>query len=163
MSAPINGASVLTWNRAPSFPRKWPTSDVKRYLNVTFISKDGLLVIQRQLSLPLPLPLAELNVVPRSVLDGLLTAIHIKLDHPTKHQLQMVIKRHFFAMDMSAAITRVSDSCHTCASLKKFPTYLTSQSSEDPPEVVGVTFAADIIRRSRQFILLFERIYHLLH
>ena len=87
-------------------------------------------------------------------LDGLLTAIHIRLDHPSKHQFQMIIQRYFFALDMSAAIARVSDSCHTCASLKKFPTSLTSQSSEDAPEVVGVSFAADIIRRCRQFILL---------
>ena len=94
--------------------------------------------------------------MPRSVLDGLLTAIHIKLDHPSKHQLQMVIQRHVFALVISAAIARVSDSCHTCASLKKFPTSLTSQSSEDPPEVVSVSFAADIIRRCRQFILLFR-------
>ena len=100
-----------------------------------------------------PAPI-ELVDVPRSVLDGLLTAIHIKLDHPSKHQPQMVIQRHFFALDMSAAITRVSDSCHTCASLKKFPTSLISQSSEDPPEVVGVSFAADIIRRCCQFILI---------
>ena len=55
---------------------------------------------------------------------------------------------------MSAAIARVSDSCHTCASLKKFPTSLTTQSSEDPPKVVSVSFEADIIRRCRQFILL---------
>ena len=89
--------------------------------------------------------------MPRSVLDGLLTAIHIKLDHPSKHQLQMVIQHH---LDMSAAIARVSDSCHTCASLKKFPTSLTNQSSEDPLKVVGLSFAADIIRRCRQFILL---------
>ena len=33
------------------------------------------------------------------------------------------------------------------------PTSLTSQASEDPPEVVGVSFAADIIRRCRQSIL----------
>ena len=45
---------------------------------------------------------------------------------------------------MSAVITRVSDSCHTCTSLKKFPSSLASQSSKDPPEVVGVSFAADI-------------------
>ena len=132
--------------------------DVKRYLNVTSISKDDLLVVQRQKPFSRPI---ELIVVPRSLLDGLLTVIHIKLDHPSKHQLQMVIQRHFFALDMSAAIARVSDSCHTCASLKKFPTSLTSQSSEDPPEVVGVSFAADISRRCRQFILLL--MYHLLH
>ena len=124
--------------------------DVKCYLNITSISKDGLLVVQHHQPLSCPI---ELIVLPRSVLDGLLTAIHIKLDHPSKHQLQMVIQRHFFALDMSAAITRVSDFCHTCASLKKFPTSLISQSSEDPPEVVGVSFAADIIRRCCQFIL----------
>ena len=125
--------------------------DVKHYLNITSISKDGLLVVQLQQPLSRPI---ELIVVPRSVLDGLLTAIHIKLDHPSKNQLQMVMQHHFFALDMSAAITRVSDSCHTCASLKKFPTSLARHSSEDPPEVIGVSFAADIIRRSRRFILL---------
>ena len=93
-------------------------------------------------------------MVPRSILDGLLTAIHIKLDHPSKNQLQMVMQRHFFALDMSAAITRGSDSCDTCASLKKFPSSLASQSSEAPPEVVVLSFAADISRRSCQFILL---------
>ena len=127
--------------------------DVKRYLNVTSIPKDSLLVVQRQQPLSRPI---ELIVVPRSVLDGLLTAIHIKLDHPSKHQLQMVIQHHFFALDMSAAITRVSDSCHTCASLKKFPTSLTSQSSEDPPKIVGMSFAADIIRHCCKFILLWR-------
>ena len=55
---------------------------------------------------------------------------------------------------MSTAITRVSDSCHTCASLKKFPGALASQSSDDPLEVVGLSFAADVIRRCRQLILL---------
>ena len=124
--------------------------DVKRYLNVTSLSKDGLLVVPRQQPLSPP---TELIVVPRSVLDGLLTALHIKLDHPSKHQLHMVIQRHFFALHMSTAIARVTNSCHTCASLQKFPSALANQSSENPPEVVGVPFAADIIRRYRQFIL----------
>ena len=125
--------------------------DVKRYLNVASISKDGLLVVKRNQSL---LPSAELIVVPRSVLDGLLTALHIKVEHPSKYQLQMVVQRHFFALDVNTPITRVSASCHTCASLQKFPNALVSQSSEDPPEVVGVFFAADIIKRSRQRVLL---------
>ena len=125
--------------------------DVKRYLNVTSISKDGLLVAQRQQPLS---PSFELIVIPRSVFDGLLTALHIKLDHPSKQQLQMVVQRHFFALDMSTAITRVSDSCHTYASLQKLPRTLTNQSSDDPPDVVVVSFAADVIKRCRQLILL---------
>ena len=61
--------------------------DVKRYLNVASVSKESLLVVPR--SQPLT-PSTELIVVPRSVVDGLLTALHVKLDHPSKHQLLMV-------------------------------------------------------------------------
>jgi hypothetical protein len=48
--------------------------DVKRYLNSLSISKDGLLVVRRTDPLS---PSTELIVVPRSVLDGLVTALHI--------------------------------------------------------------------------------------
>ena len=98
-------------------------------------------------------PVAEAIVVPRSVLDGLLTALHIKLNHPTRHQFQMVLQRQFFALDMNDAISRVTSACHTCAFLKSFPSSLVKQSSDDPSEVVGVSFAADVINRYRQLIL----------
>ena len=42
---------------------------------------------------------------------------------------------------------------HTCASLLSFPPSLISQSSDDPPEVVGVSFAAGVIKLHRQSIL----------
>ncbi|CAH3128288.1 unnamed protein product, partial [Porites lobata] len=54
---------------------------------------------------------------------------------------------------MNDAISRVTSACHTCASLKSFPSSLVKQSSDDPPEVVGVSFAADVIKRYRQLIL----------
>lgn len=123
--------------------------DVKRYLNVATIAKDGLLVARR--SDPLQPP-AELIIVPRSVLDGLVTALHIRLDHPTKHQMMLVIRRNFFALDLSQAIDRVCDSCQTCVSLKKFPMTYTEQSSDLPPDVIGINFAADVIKQNRQLI-----------
>ena len=123
--------------------------DVKRYLNNVTIAKDGLLVVRRHDPLA---PSSELIVVPRQILDGLVTALHIKLDHPTKYQLLQVMKRSFYALDMSATVDRVCDSCHLCASLKKVPEKLLSQSSEDPPAVPGVSFAADIMKRCRQLI-----------
>lgn len=101
---------------------------------------------------PPPTP-TDLIVVPCSILDGLLTALHIKLDYPSKHQLQVLVQHHFFALDMKTAITHVSDSCHTCTSLQKFPSSLSSQLSEDSPAVAGVSFVANIIRRYCQFIL----------
>ena len=57
--------------------------DVKRYLNCTSIAKDRVLVVKR--SQPF-VPVIEAIVVPRSVLDGLLTALHIKHNHPSRHQ-----------------------------------------------------------------------------
>ena len=89
--------------------------DVKRYLNVATIAKDGLFVVHRQT------PLSSSNdliIVPRTVLDGLVTALHIKLDHPSKHQLQLVMKRQFYALDMPQVIDHVCETCHTCASLR---------------------------------------------
>ena len=125
--------------------------DVKCYLNVASISRDGLLVTKCNQPFTTS---SEAIIVPRTVLDGLLTALHIKLDHPSRHQLQiMVVQRHFFALDMNNAITRVSTSCHTCASLQKFPSSLVSQLSDDPPEVVGISFAADVIKRCHQLII----------
>ena len=124
--------------------------DVKRYLSVATIAKDGLLVVPRNDPLS---PTRELIIVPRSVVHGLVTALHLKLDHPSKHQLQMVMKRHFYALDMINIIESATDSCHVCSLLKKFPETLVTQSSEDPPDVIGMSFAADVLKQNRQLIL----------
>ena len=124
--------------------------DVKRYLNIVTIAKDGLLVVQRTD------PFASSTnpiVVPRTVLDGLVTALHIKLDHPTKHQLQLVMKRNFFALDLAKSIDHVSETCHKCAALRSFPQPLTQHSTEDPPEEVGISLAADVLKCCKQLIL----------
>ncbi|CAC5388159.1 unnamed protein product [Mytilus coruscus] len=101
-------------------------------------------------------PLALTNkliIVSRSVLDGLVTALHIKLDHPSKHQLNLVLKRLFYALDMPKAVEQASDSCHTCASLKRLPKSLVKQSSEDQPDLVGISYVADVLKRKRQLTL----------
>ena len=97
-------------------------------------------------------PSRELIVVPRQVLDGLLTALHLKLSHPTKHQLKLVVRRNFYALDLDIAIERVTDTCHTCMSLLKLPQTLIDQSTTHLPDAIGVTFAADVIKRNRQLI-----------
>ena len=63
-------------------------NDVKRYLNVASIATDGLLVVPRTEPLS---PTAELIVVLRSALHGLITALHVRLDHPTTHQLNLAM------------------------------------------------------------------------
>ena len=59
--------------------------DVKRYLNVATIAKDGLLVVKRNEPLT---PTRECIVVPRQVLEGLLTTLHIQLSHPSSKSAQ---------------------------------------------------------------------------
>ena len=127
--------------------------DVKRYLSVASVARDGMLVVRRNDPL---VPSIELIIVPRSFLHGLVTVLHIKLDHPSRHQLELVMKRHN-ALDLTKAIERTYNSCHTCLSLQKFPDSLVKQASEDPPESIGISFAADILKRNRQLILLLRK------
>ena len=97
---------------------------------------------------------AEAIIVLQSVLDSLLTALHIKLIHPSHYQFQMVLQRQFFAEDMNDAICRVTSAYQTCASRKSsFPSSLVKQSSNYTREVVGVSFAAGVIKRNHQLIL----------
>ena len=85
--------------------------DVKRYLSVASIARDSILVVRRNDPL---VPSTELIIVPRSVLNGLVTALHIKLDHPSRHQLELLMKRHFYALDLTKAIERTYNSYHAC-------------------------------------------------
>ena len=90
---------------------------VKRYLSVASIARDGMLVVRRNDPL---VPSTELIIVRRSVLHGLVTALHIKPGHPSRHQLELVMKRHFYALDLTKAIEHTYNSRHTCLSLQKF-------------------------------------------
>ena len=45
-------------------------------------------------------PKRECIIVPRQVLEGLLTALHIQLSHPSCLQLKAVTKRYLYALDM---------------------------------------------------------------
>ncbi len=123
--------------------------DIKRYLNVATIAKDGLLVVKKIDPLA---PTRECIIVPRQVIPGLITAIHLRLDHPSAHQLKMVCHRYLYALDMDKNIDEITKLCHQCASLKHSPPPVAEQSTSDPPESVGITFSADVLKRERQLI-----------
>ena len=125
--------------------------DVKRYLQVASLSKDGLVVVRRDKPLS---SACECIIVPRQVVNGLLTALHIQLDHPSRHQLSSVIHRYFYALDLDRAIDQVTSRCHQCAALRNIPHTITKQSTGEPPGAVGVSFAADIIKRNHQLVLI---------
>ena len=115
--------------------------DVKRYLQVATIARDGLLVVRREEAFKPP---RECIIIPRNAFPGLLTALHIKFGHPTAHQLKLVMKRWFFALDFDRQIEELSEHCHLCLSLKSFPKTKVEQSTTEAPESVGCIFAADV-------------------
>lgn len=122
---------------------------VKRYLNDLVISRDGLLVVIH--SEPY-MPRRELIVVPQHLIHGLLTSMHLKLNHPTAFQLQKVFARSFYAQNSQKHISTIIGNCHTCQSLKSVPKELHEQSSTDFPDVPCKSFAADVIKRHSQSI-----------
>ena len=67
------------------------------------------------------------------------------------------MKCQFYAFDLTKAIERTYNSCHTRLSLQKFPDSLVKQTSDDPLESIGVSFAAYILKRDRQLILLLRK------
>ena len=76
----------------------------------------------------------------------------LRLQHPSKHQLEKVIERYFFGLNSSAAISNVTARCDTCNSLKLIPTEILEQSSSLSPTKPGGQFAADVLRRAKQRI-----------
>ena len=122
----------------------------KRYLQKITISRDGLLVYKDTTPF---LPTRELIVIPQHLLQGLLTSFHIRFDHPSASQLTKLFNRNFFALKLSEYITRVTNNCSQCQSIKTIPRELHPQVGK--PSLTSypcVEFAMDIIRRYRQII-----------
>ena len=125
-------------------------TNVKRYLKNVTVSSDGLLVTYH--SEPF-YPHRELIVVPQHLLHGLLTSLHLQLNHPTIHQLSQVFNRSYYALKTQSFISSVFNHCHTCQSLKSVPKELHYQSSTDFPETPYKSFAADVVKRFHQKIV----------
>jgi hypothetical protein len=124
--------------------------DVKKYLQSVTIANDGLLVVRN--SFPFQTATDRI-VVPRAVISGLLTAIHIRFCHPSSYQMKRLMSRYFFALGIEHAIQSVVSACQQCSSLKALPKNLQTQTTSTPPESVGTYFAADVMRRYKQCVL----------
>ena len=124
-------------------------SIVKKFLRNVRIGYGGLLVVKQ--SQPF-LPEKELIVVPLHILHGLITSMHIALNHPTPHQLTNVFNRGYFSLNVSDCVLNVTEACSQCQALKSVPSELHHQSSSIPATSPLYVYAADILRRCKQFI-----------
>ncbi len=125
----------------------------RRYLQVATIAKDGLLVVHQADPLTFT---GERIIIPRDVFKGLVAALHIKLVHTSCHQLKKVIARYFYALDLAGCVERVSQACHQCLALSSVPASLTESTTSDPPETIGRSFAAEVMKRQKQVILVLQ-------
>ena len=123
---------------------------VKQYIRAGAVISDGVLVI-RQVE-PFQ-PQTERIIVPNTVLHGILTVLHLKLEHPTKYQLMQVFNRYFYTLKLDATAAQTSKSCHQCVSLEDVPISLKKQSTEEVPDYITQKCAADVIKRNKQLIL----------
>ena len=92
-------------------------------------------------------------MVPQSLVPGLITALHLKLGHPTRYQLKTLWNKYVFALNEDRAIEDCTNSCHLCNSLKSVPSELFEQTSIEVPRSISIQFSADVLRRSGQKIL----------
>jgi len=124
---------------------------VKRYLQSAIIAKDGLLVVRSDIPFQSSM---ERIIIPSEVIHGLLTAIHIKFDHPLAYQLKRLANRYFYAINMDQICDEVVGVCPQCNALRSLPGGMIEQSTTEPPSHIGTSFALDIIKRYKQLILL---------
>ena len=89
--------------------------------------------------------------VPMRFFPGLIHALHIKLDHPSKPQLQKLVARHFYCPGQVRIADEVYENCVTCASLKRLPKEIFSESTS-PTTTFGAAFSADVIKKDGQLI-----------
>ena len=118
-------------------------------MQVARLAQDGMLIVPEEQPFS---RVRERIIVPRSVLHGLLMALHFKFLHPSRHQTKLLFNRFFYALDVEKAIEKITSTCHHCTSLASIPKHFQTQSTSAPPLSVGTNFAADVMRRYRQHI-----------
>ena len=124
---------------------------VRKYLSANIlVSPDGLLIRR----LVKPLIASDQIVIPQLALPGIITALHLRLNHPTSHQMSKVFTRYFYAINHEKIITEITNSCHHCSSIKDIPSSLITQTTSDPPSTVGSNYSADVVRRCKQKIFI---------
>ena len=90
------------------------------------INKDGLILVRSQDGFFEGSAIS----VPHVIFPGLVNAIHIRMDHPSKAQLCNVVSRFFYAPGWKAMTEQVSDNGHQCAALRILPKVLTQDKIE---------------------------------
>ena len=142
--------TVLKLKITGNLPIKKKTNPVINRLFKECVVEDGLLVV-RMFDKHLMREVGRV-VVPPNLLDSILMAIHLRLQHPTAYQMQIIFDKYFFSIGVKQTIDNLISNCFICLGLKKFPKELQGFDPKLFPEQPGSHMNIDIVKRSGQLI-----------
>ena len=126
---------------------------VKRYLQPQhglFLSADNVLLAPSAKEFST----TPRYVVPQAALQTVISIFHHQFGCLAVTPLKTLLRRHFFAFEMDKAIQEYVSSCIACAAKKDQSHTKQPMSSVPPPHYFGEQFAADVVKREKQKILL---------
>ena len=91
--------------------------------------------------------------VPEEMYPGLITALHIKLFHPSRQQLQRLASRYFFCLNSAKIVDLINFNCPICTSLANLPKLVEKQSTS-PSGAFGSRFSADVCKQHKQLVFI---------
>ena len=143
--------SILTSGTKLSAKKKH-AGDVKKYLRLCKVNKEGLLVVEKQM--PFQARPAELIVIPRSYAPNICRIIHNKLDHPVPSQMKKLFSKSYFTLDSDTVLKEVYDTCEVpCQASRILPKETMEYKTETKPLTAGSFFNADVMEEARQKVL----------
>ena len=116
------------------------------------ISQDGLVVKIETDSVG---NVTQQIVVPNLIMKGIITALHLKFDHPhpSNQELKQICNRYWYSTQLSQIIQDVWESCQLCQALKPVPREIFEQTTSESGKL-GSTWSADVMRGDLQFIFI---------
>ena len=102
-----------------------------------------------------PITMREISrvYVPASLLESILTVMHVRLRHPLPTQLQSTFERYFIAFRVKGTCEAIAVDCSLCTALRRFPKELDTFAPSPGPLHPGSHMNADVMRRASQLIL----------
>ena len=91
--------------------------------------------------------------IPEIYAPGLIQSLHLKLNHPSPHQLMKQVSRQFYCVGMAKIVNSISSSCDTCCRLKTLPKEAKTHTTQ-LNEVFGKNFSADILIEKGSHLLI---------
>ena len=92
-------------------------------------------------------------VVPKWFVKPLLVQIHLDQNCPSQTQLKKIFDRYFHGFRMGSIYKEISEECPKCNARKKIPKEMKHFKSITNPSSPGEIFVSDVMRRSKQVIL----------